>query len=604
MKKIFLSYLLLLLPLWANADPVRIGDLLYELSSADRTAEVAYHGGNSIFVEDKYKGDIIIPETVKYDGVTYQVTKIGESAFYGCWDVTSITLPSSIKEIGNFAFQDCQIESINLPAGLKKIGNCAFRNVNLQSIDIPSSVTEMGSAVFLDCFYDIELNITDLKAWCNISFEGTLRGIMKLFLNGKEVTHLVIPDGVKEVKACSFGEFVNIESVEIPQGVEKIGDYAFYADYELTSITIPKSVTSIGEYAFWYCEKLSSLTIPSSVKEIGGNAFWNCSGISDLVLPEGVEKIGENAFGDCGSICSLTLPNSFKKIGDLAFFASSQLASVIIPKNVEEIGYQAFNFNSLSSIVVDPANSVYDSRNNCNALIETATNTLLAGCKNTVIPNTVTAIGDGAFSNCRFTSIQLPYGIKSIGSSAFESCIYLASLSIPASVESIGTSAFYNCQSLKSIAIPEGVFLIPQGMCSDCLSLKTIILPSTITVIQENPFPDGVKDMFCYAVNPPKREYDGGYTIIPVYPDGKGDIYVPTTLHVPAAALDNYKTTELWKIFQEIVPLTEAETAITNTNADNADEEDGWCTLNGVKLNGKPTQKGIYLYNGKKVAVQ
>jgi hypothetical protein len=134
--------------------------------------------------------------------------------------------------------------------------------------------------------------------------------------------------------------------------------------------------------------------------------------------------------------------------------------------------------------------------------------------------------------------------------------------------------------------------------------LKTIILPSTITVIQENPFPDGVKDMFCYAVNPPKREYDGGYTIIPVYPDGKGDIYVPTTLHVPAVALDNYKTTELWKIFQEIVPLTEAETAITNKNADNADEEDGWCTLNGVKLKGKPTQKGLYIKDGKKVLVK
>ncbi|MBQ8711069.1 MAG: leucine-rich repeat domain-containing protein [Bacteroidaceae bacterium] len=599
MKKILLFYLFLLLPFLAFASPVQIGNLFYELSSTDKTAEVT----SPAFEEGVTDIELVIPDKVSYDGVTYQVTKIGESAFYGCWDVTSITLPSSIKEIGNFAFQDCQIESINLPAGLKKIGNCAFRNVNLQSIDIPSSVTEMGSAVFLDCFYDIELNITDLKAWCNISFEGTLRGIMKLFLNGKEVTHLVIPDGVKEVKACSFGEFVNIESVEIPQGVEKIGDYAFYADYELTSITIPKSVTSIGEYAFWYCEKLSSLTIPSSVKEIGGNAFWNCSGISDLVLPEGVEKIGENAFGGSG-VTTVKLPNSLKKVGDYAFQSCTHLLSVTIPKGLTEIGYEAFTYSQMNAIVVDPANSVYDSRNNCNALIETATNTLLAGCKNTVIPNTVTAIGDGAFSNCRFTSIQLPYGIKSIGSSAFESCIYLASLSIPASVESIGASAFYNCQSLKSIAIPEGVSLIPQGMCSDCLSLKTIILPSTITVIQENPFPDGVKDMFCYAVNPPKREYDGGYTIIPVYPDGKGDIYVPTTLHVPAVALDNYKTTELWKIFQEIVPLTEAETAITNTNADNADEEDGWCTLNGVKLNGKPTQKGIYLYNGKKVAVQ
>ena len=380
--------------------------------------------------------------------------------------------------------------------------------------------------------------------------------------------------------------------------------------YELSStdktaeVTSPAFEEGVTDIELVIPDKVTYDGVTYAVKKIRQSAFWGCRTITSLIISEGVETIGESAFGDCGSICSLTLPNSLKKIGDLAFFASSQLASVIIPKNVEEIGYEAFNFNSLSSIVVNEDNPYFDSRNNCNALIETATNTLLTGCKNTVIPNTVTAIGDGAFSNCRFTSIKLPDNLKSIGNSAFESCIYLASLSIPASVESIGTNAFYNCQSLKSIAIPEGVSLIPQGMCSDCLSLKTIILPSTITVIQENPFPDGVKDMFCYAVNPPKREYDGGYTIIPVYPDGKGDIYVPTTLHVPAVALDNYKTTELWKIFQEIVPLTEAETAITNTNADNADEEDGWCTLNGVKLKGKPTQKGVYIKNGKKVLVK
>ena len=602
MKKFFLSYLLLLLPLWANADPVRIGDLLYELSSADRTAEVAYHGGNSIFVEDKYKGDIIIPETVKYDGVTYQVTKIGESAFYGCWDVTSITLPSSIKEIGNFAFEDCQIESINLPAGLKKIGNCAFRNVNLQSIDIPSSVTEMGSAVFLDCFYDIELNITDLKAWCNISFEGTLRGIMKLFLNGKEVTHLVIPDGVKEVKACSFGEFVNIESVEIPQGVEKIGDYAFYADYELTSITIPKSVTSIGEYAFWYCEKLSSLTIPSSVKEIGGNAFWNCSGISDLVLPEGVEKIGENAFVGSG-VTTVKLPNSLKKVGDYAFQSCTHLLSVTIPKGLTEIGYEAFTYSQMNAIVVDPANSVYDSRNNCNALIETATNTLLAGCKNTVIPNTVTAIGDGAFGHCPFNSIKIPNSVKSIGMSAFAGCMNLKSIMIPESVQKIDRAAFYECQNLLAISIPEGISVIEESLCFNCLSLETVILPSTTTEVWAGSLGgESVKDVYCYAMNPPE-EKNG--SMLPSIPDDHGGLCIPATLHVPAVAMDNYKASDVWGMFEKIVPLTEAETAITTPHsADEADEEGGWWTLDGVQMKGKPTQKGIYLHHGKKVMVK
>ena len=601
MKKTVLSYLFLLLPLWVMADPVRIGDLLYELSSADKTAEVAYHGGTSLFPEDKYKGDIVIPETVKYNGVTYQVTKIGDSAFYGCGGVTSIILPSSIKEIGDFAFQDCNIESINLPAGLMKIGNCAFSGTDLQSIDIPASVTEMGSAVFLNCFYDIEVNITDLKAWCNISFGGYLRGRLKLILNGEEVTNLVIPDGVKTIGDGAFGGFIDLKSVVIPAGVEKIGEDAFCYDFELTSVTIPNTVTSIGTNAFYSDDKLSSFTIPGSVKSIGESAFWSCVGISDLVLPEGLETIGNDAFGGCG-VKTLKLPNSLKKVGDYAFDGCTKLTSVTIPKGLTDIGYCAFRFNQMNAISVDPANPAYDSRNNCNALIETATNTLLAGCKNTIIPNTVTAIGDGAFSYNQFTTISIPNSVTSIGLGAFESCTNLKSIMIPASVQKLDNAVFYNCHNLLALSVPEGITVIPESFCYECTAMETMILPSTTKEVWAGAFNGNLKDLYCFAMTPPQEVYG---SFLPWIPDEKGWYYYATTLHVPAAALQSYKDSEVWGIFQEILPMTDEETGIMNTNClDGADVEDSWWTLSGVKLEGKPTQKGIYLHNGKKVAVQ
>jgi hypothetical protein len=416
------------------------------------------------------------------------------------------------------------------------------------------------------------------------------------------VTHLVIPDGVKEVKACSFGEFVNIESVEIPQGVEKIGDYAFYGDYALTSITIPQGVKSIGEYAFWACEKLSSFTIPSSVKEIGGNAFWGCSSVSDLVLPEGVETIGENAFGGCG-VTTVKLPNSLKRVDNYAFQSCTHLSSVTIPKGLTEIGYEAFTFSQMDAIVVDPANPVYDSRNNCNALIETATNTLLAGCMKTVIPNTVTAIGDGAFGYCQFKSIKIPNSVKSIGMSAFFCCMNLKSIMIPESVQKIDRAAFYECQNLLAISIPEGISVIEESLCFHCLSLETVILPSTTTEVWAGSLGgESVKDVYCYAMNPPE-EKNG--SMLPSIPDDHGGLKITATLHVPAAAMESYKASDVWGMFEKIVPLTDAETAITNTKCtDEVDEEGDWWTLNGVQLEGKPTQKGVYIHQGKKFVIQ
>ena len=199
------------------------------------------------------------------------------------------------------------------------------------------------------------------------------------------------------------------------------------------SITIPESVvyngttcsvTSIGNYAFYYCSGLTSVTIGNSVTSIGNGAFWGCSGLTSITIPNSVTSIGNYAFSGCSGLTSVTIPNSVTSIGTDAFSGCSGLTSIKVATN----------------------NSKYDSRDNCNAIVETATNALIGGCKNTVIPNSVTSIGDCAFAYCEgLTSIDIPNSVTSIGFQAFKDCSGLTSVTIPNSVTSIGSGAFCNC---------------------------------------------------------------------------------------------------------------------------------------------------------------
>ena len=262
--------------------------------------------------------------------------------------------------------------------------------------------------------------------------------------------------------------------------VTSIGGSAFWVCSGLTSVTIPNSVTSIGDYAFAYCSDLTSVTIGNSVTSIGSSAFSGCSGLTSVTIPNSVTSIGNNAFYNCTGLTSVTIGNSITSIGESAFWGCS----------------------GLTSIIVENGNSFYDSRNNCNAIIETATNTLIVGCMNTIIPNSVTSIGNYAFYNCTgLTSVTIPNSVTSIGSSAFSGCTgltspiynahvfaylptsYSGAYTIPDGIESIAGGAFDGCTGLTSVTIPNSVTSIGESAFWGCTGLTSVTIPNSVTSI-------------------------------------------------------------------------------------------------------------------------
>ena len=248
---------------------------------------------------------------------------------------------------------------------------------------------------------------------------------------------------------------------------------------ELVNYNIKDGVKIICVDAFSCCTKLRSITIPDSVTRIGSGAFYGCKSLKDIVIPDSVLEIGKLVFEECDSLRNAFLSKSITKIEFGTFYGCIGLESINIPGSVEEIGDVAFwNCGNLKSIKVG-INNTYDSRNDCNALIESENNILIRGCAQTVIPNSVVAIGNSAFSGCKkLKSIIIPNSVKSIGIGSFSDCKELVSIHIPNSVTEIGPHAFSGCENLQEIVIPESVKIINIYTFKGCTSLKKVVIPN------------------------------------------------------------------------------------------------------------------------------
>ena len=362
-------------------------------------------------------------------------------------------------------------------------------------------------------YYNLDANTKEatvtLKGWYGNSYSGDV-------VIPSSVTYSDVTYSVTGIGNAAFSSSLGLTSVKIPSSVTTIGNNTFYKCTSLTSIVLPNSVTTIGYGAFYGCNNLASVEMSNNITNINEGAFEGCTGLLSIIIPSGVTIINTSTFRGCESLTSVVIPNSVTKInesafvgckgltsvtigsnvisiGNSAFFQCSSLASIEIPANVTSIGDAAFtSCSALTSISVSNDNPVFDSRDNCNAIIETASNKLIFGCQNSVIPNSVTSIGRGAFAGYTgLTSIKIPSSVTSIEMGAFYQCTGLTSVTCEATkLPTMGADVFYDVdKSACSLYVPSESVLDYQ--CADQWKEFGNILPIDPTgfneVVNEQP---------------------------------------------------------------------------------------------------------------------
>ena len=380
-------------------------------------------------------------KTIVPDGATV----IEKNAFSWNSDLAEVIIPDSVREIGEAAFMCCTgLTKLLIPDSVAIIGDTAFGWCSgLKKLHISDGVTSIGDSAFAGC-----------------------SGLKRITVSKKNKTYDSRNDCNAVIETSSNTLLVGCNNTVIPDGVTSIGNHAFGCCLELTEIRIPDGVTRIGEQAFFGCSGLTKLNIPEGVTEIGDSAFWGCTSLMEVHIPETVTKIGACAFLNCTGLTEVHIPATMTNIGHSAFAGCS----------------------SLLSITVASANKFFDSRNDCNAIVETSSNTLLEGSNNTVIPDGVTSIGDSAFDGRDLTELSIPEGVKSIGEGAFALCTGLTEIHIPDGVTSIGRRAFVQCGGVSEIHIPKGVTIIGDNTFNQCSGLTEIQIPDGVESIGDSAF--------------------------------------------------------------------------------------------------------------------
>ncbi len=526
------------------------------------------------------------------------ISSIGDYAFSNCSDLNHIMIPDSVTSIGNNAFSNCPNLTI-----YGKDNSYAKTYANSHNIEF---VTVEGCGRTGDCLWiaksDGELIIygngsicnyvTTNIPWknCNITKvtieEGVTKISMYAFYFCRSITSVSIPESVTSIGKSAFEWCTGLTSIVLPNSVTSIDSYTFSKCNSLTSIVLPNSVSSIGTCLFKDCSNLTSANIPDSLTTIGNSTFSNCTSLSNISIPNSVIGIGDSAFYGCENLADVTLPGGVTDIGKSSFYGCKSLTNITLPDSVTYIGDSAFaNCNNLSSITVDDRNTNYDSRNDCNAIIEAASNTLIQGCKNTVIPDTVTEIGSSAFSGFTdITSLTIPESVTKIGESAFRYS-GLTSITIPNSVTSIGNYAFLNCKDLVNINLPDSIISINASTFSYCSSLTEVIIPNSVTSINSYAFyncpsltsifiPESVTRIDNYSFyNSPNVTiygYEGSYA--ETYANERHINFIPFELGEinSDGAIDIRDVTTIQKGLAGLSELSDIQLAAADVNADKA----------------------------------
>ena len=450
-------------------------------------------------------------QSLKSVNIPAKVKTIESNAFHNC-GLTDLVIQEGVQTIDNYAFESNSLQNLTLPSTIKSIGNEAFRyNNNLQSI-ICNAVMPPALG---DNAFNIEITSSIKVPMASIAAYRKAYG-WKDFSNyyGGEVvadgiTYRIDENGAMVAVAETALTEANILSTVEFEGnqylVIKINDKVFYGNTNLTTVTLAESLTTLGSNAFESCKSLKTIKIPSRVTAIPENCFCECSLMESVSLLAGLVKIGAYAFNGCQNLESVALPESLKTLGYSAFKACKLLKTIKIPSGVTAIPNQCFD--------------------GCSSL------------ENVTIPEGVTTIGDYAFGYCKLNALTLPESLEKIGGYAFTGNKSLKSVNIPAKVKTIETQAFNSC-GLTDLVIPEGVQAIGYNTFGSN-SLRNLTLPSTIKSIGNYAFlyNNNLQSITCNAVTPPTF--------------GDNAFYESTIqdVKVPLASIAAYRKAYGWKDF-------------------------------------------------------
>lgn len=422
----------------------------------------------------------------------------------------------------------------------------------ITSVQIPETVTKIGGGAFA-CLYNL--------------------------------TSINLPSNLTKIEPSTFSDCKSITSIRIPEGVKEIGGGAF-ANTGIKKIVIPNSVERIGLHAFSGCKNLEDVTLPTGLKIIAEGLFEN-SGLIQINIPSSVTEIQTDAFYGCQLLTSIEMPKKLTKIGYEVFHGCESLTSLLIPENVQTIGNGIVNgCKSLKSIHVDVGNITYDSRDDCNAIIETASNTFKIGCMASQIPNTVESIGKYAFLGCTsLKEIIIPGNVKCIEDYAFQFCENLLKVKIEEGVEKIGDYSFRNCNNLNTLVLPSTTLQIGNEAFSYCKL-------ESVTSYIKKPFelPQGT-----FITTWTREKLDDGSIKECVSYD------VDATLYVPVGTKGLYETTMGWNRFKKIEELS-GESGINSIIQGHDSVDNTYYSLGGVRIN-KPL-KGLYIKKGRKTFIK